>query len=306
MTPFHPMRFYARHDCGRLTRAILSVGLIVLVIGCLSRQQVTFHEMTRPDPASAPRSIAVLPFQNATPQPDLGSFVRQSFYAHLSLRSFRDVELAVVEHVIAEHGLGVDTHWSADQIRVLGDWLGCDAVVIGDVNRFERIYAAIYSQLSIGASVTVYATRTGKKIWSDTYVARLHEGDIPLGPLGLPLSGIRTGLNLHDREIVTAVDKLTRHLAASIPDHGTNRPDKAGYRFELQIGAYLDHQCALDERDRLQKKGYPASVRSEIMPDAIWHRVVVGPYHDENKAIEDRQELESLLSNRPLIRRRPL
>ena len=300
MTIFNPLRPFTRFAPARWAGLILSV---MLVSGCLSRQPVTYQEMSRSDPASTPRSIAVLPFRNRTPQPDLAPLVRKGFYAHLSYRRYRDVELAVVDHVLSEHGLGEDTQWSAEQLRLLGDWLNCDAVVIGEVDHFERLFAAVYSQLSIGARITIYDTRTGRKIWSDSYLTRLHEGDVPLTPLGLPLAGIRTGMNLQDREIITAVDKLTRHLADRLPDHGDNDPHRAGYHYELQIGAYRDHQFALDERDRLQKQGYPASVRSETTPDTIWHRVVVGPYQDEKKALAARQKLEELLATRPLLRR---
>lgn len=302
-----PLLFATCCHCHRWVRLSTTVGLIVLVIGCLSRQHVTYQEMAQLASTDVPQSLAVLPFKNTTSQPDLGPFVRTGLYAHLSYRRFRDVELAVVDRVLTEHGLGVDAQWTAEQIRTLGDWLGCDAVVIGSVDQFERIYAGVYAQLNIGAHVSVHATRTGKKIWSDTHVARLHEGDIPLTPLGLPFSGIRTGLKLHDREIVAVVDLLTRHLAERIPGgHGRHDQDKGGYRYDLQIGAYLDHQRALEKRDLLLAKGYPASVRSETTPDAIWHRVVVGPYQDEEEAITAQAALESLLSTRPMIRREPL
>ncbi len=284
----------------------LTVSLIVLVTGCLSRSPVVYQEMSQLRPSEAPQSIAVLPFQNNTTQPDLDAFVRQSFYAHLSYRRFRDIELVVVDHVLAEHGLGAGTQWTADRIRMLGDWLGCDAVVIGRVDQIERIYTGVYAQLNIGASVNIHSTRSGKKIWTDSHIARLHEGDLPLSPLGIPLSGLRTGLKLHDREIVAVVDKLTRHLAEQIPDHGRNGDAAGKYFYDLQIGAYLDHQHALEERDRLVARGYPASIRSETTSDAIWHRVVVGPYRDEREAIAARTALEDLLSIRPLIRRQPL
>jgi hypothetical protein len=178
--------------------------------------------------------------------------------------------------------------------------------VVGKIDHFERLFAAVYSQLSIGARIEIYATRTGDRIWSDSYVARLHEGDIPLAPLGIPLSGIRTGMNLRDREIITAVDRLTRHLAERLPAGDPAQPSPDTYRFELQIGAYRDHYIALAERDRLKQRGYPATIQSVTTPDAVWHRVVVGPYRDEQKALAVSNELEALLTSRPLLRREPL
>jgi hypothetical protein len=306
MTIIGLLRCFARQHRIRWAGLALAAGMLLAAGGCFTRQPVTYQEMSQSAPDSTPRSIAVLPFQNSTPQPDLGLLVRQGFYAHLSYRRFRDVELVVVDHVLAEHGLDADTDWTPDRIRLLGDWLNCDAIVIGKVDRFERLFAAVYSQLSIGAQIAIYATHTGNRIWSDSYVARLHEGDIPLAPLGIPLSGIRTGMNLHEREIVTAVDKLTRYLAKRLPAGGPSQPSPDTYRFELQTGAYRDHHIALAERDHLKQQGYPADVHSITTPDAIWHRVVVGPYRDEQKALAVSHELETLLTRRPLLRREPL
>ena len=86
----------------------------------------------------------------------IASFTLGLLYAHLSYRRFQDVELVVVDHVLAEHGLDADTEWTADRIRLLGDWLNCDAVVVGKIENciscipVARLKVARCSAVKIG------------------------------------------------------------------------------------------------------------------------------------------------------------
>jgi cell division septation protein DedD len=51
----------------------------------------------------------------------------------------------------------------------------------------------------------------------------------------------------------------------------------------------------VDLRDELDVIGFPAVVHSEKRQETIWHRVMVGPYPDEGKALRVRQQLEDRL-----------
>jgi hypothetical protein len=303
----HVSRFIRAHRWQRVWLTILvAVSVLLLAGGCMSRRQVVYQEMDSPNGVSRPRSIAILPFHNATDTPGLGQMVRQSLYDHLSHRRFKDVELTVVDQALNDPGgIPVDP-LTPDVLRNLGERLGCDAVVTGRVTELERLFMGVYSQLSVGADITIHDTHDGRRLWSDSHVARLHDGGLPLTPLGLPLSGVRSGWNLRDSQIIRAVDELTRALADRIPEPDTPMAVASAVRFELQVGAYLDHELAVDQRDELEAKGFPAAVYSEMQQETIWHRVMVGPYPDEREALRVRQQLEDQLGIRPFLRRQPL
>jgi hypothetical protein len=164
-----------------------------------------------------PKSIAVLPFGNKTEQEDIGEFVRTAFYGHLSAQPYRDIELLEVDRRLRHYHLeNYDTLCDVPPQR-LGRILNTDAVVIGEVTEFQRLYAGLYSQMAVGASITVWDTRTGKKIWSDAHVTRNHEGGIPLALTDLAMIGIRSGLNLTESEKVKTVDELSRYLTSRVP-----------------------------------------------------------------------------------------
>jgi hypothetical protein len=285
---------------------MITLALGVLLTGCISRPQVVYQNMSAVQDGAAPRSVAILPFTNQTDMPDLSRMVREGLYGHFSHRRFQDVELSQVDRVLADNQNLATGAFTPERLRRLGSQLGCDAVVSGTVTEFERLYMGIYSQLSVGADISIFSTQDGRRLWSDRYVARLQDGSLPLTPLGIPLSGVRTGWNLRDSQIVRAVDELTRYLADRIPGPDGAAPVKADWRYELQVGAYLDHQRALEQRDTLAAQGLPAAVHSEMRQATIWHKVTVGPYTNENEALAVRRQLENQLGVRPFLRRLPL
>jgi hypothetical protein len=281
------------------------VGVLGVVDGCFARRQVVYQELAT-KAHKGPLSVAILPFHNQTGASELAPMLRESLYGHLSHRPFQDVELNRVDRALNDGAPRPAVPPELATLRDLGERLGCDAVVIGTVTEFERLYMGVYSQLSLGAEIAIYDTHDGRQLWTDRHVTRLHDGSLPLTPLGIPLSGARSGWNLRDSQIVIAVEDLARTLADRVPGPGQAAAPAAQWQFDLQVGAYLDHQRAVDQRDDLRGRGFPAAVHSETLQETIWHRVTVGPYADELEALRARRQLEAQLGTRPLIRRRPL
>jgi hypothetical protein len=118
-------------------------------------------------------------------------------------------------------------------VRKLGRILGCDAVIFGEVNEFERIFAGIYSQMAVGASISIWDTRTGRKIWEDEYVERDHEGGIPLTVTDVPMIAFRSGMNLRESAKIQAVDELSRQLTKDIPV-----PEIFNYSYSTMADSY--------------------------------------------------------------------
>ena len=164
-----------------------------------------------------PKSIAILPFGNQTEREGLDEFVRATFYGHLAPRPYKDIELHEVDRRLKGYNLMNYDKFNHVSAKRLGRILRCDAVVIGEVTEFQRVYAGVYSQMAVGASITIWDTRSGKKLWSDKHVTRHHEGGIPLAITDLAMLSIRSGLNLRDSEKVKTVDELSRHLVSRLP-----------------------------------------------------------------------------------------
>lgn len=176
--------------------------------------------------SNPPKSIAILPFGNQTDSKDINQFVRTTFYSHLCAKPYQDIELHEIDRKLKVHNLIKQDKLNQQSAKRLGRILGCDAVVIGKVTEYRRLYAGIYSQMAVGAAIDVWDTRSGKQIWSDAHTTRQHEGGIPLALTDIAMIGIRSGLNLTESEKVKTVDELSRYLTSRvpIPDLNGQRP----------------------------------------------------------------------------------
>ena len=202
---------------------LLSVWLFVLSGCAASGQQVRQDTPDALKKVGYPKSLAILPFSNKTDQPGIEKFVRATFYSHMSPYPYRDIELQVIDRTLRRHRLYDSGKLRKTRIKKLGRLLKCEAVVFGEVSEYKRLYAGIYSQMAVGASVEMWDTRTGRKIWSETHVTRRHEGGIPLTLTDIPMIGIRSGMNLTETAKVQTVDDLSRQLTGRIPVPGLSR-----------------------------------------------------------------------------------
>jgi hypothetical protein len=200
------------------TKYVLVVLCLIAIIGCAARKPNLDQELARAVTQNHyPRSIAVLPFGNKTEVDGIEDFVRVTFYSHLCAHPYKDIELQIVDQKLRQHTITDYDKLSKVPVRKLGRILGCDAVVFGEVIEFEKFFAGIYSQMAVGASITIWDTRTGRKIWADEHIERNHEGGIPLTLTDIPMITIRSGLNMRDDAKIEVVDDMSRYLTRNIP-----------------------------------------------------------------------------------------
>lgn len=287
-------------------KIVLTVAGILFLAGCaFSKPTVS----SRPLPVAVangdfPLSVAVLPFMNFTDTEGIAEMVRVNFYSHVSALPYRDIELDAVDARLRQFGLADREAIAKTPVKKLGRLLGCDAVIFGSVFEFGRMFAGLYSTMSVGASIHVWDTRTGRKIWSERHIARDHEGGVPLTLLDIPMITLRTGFNLRNATKIKAVDELTRELAANLP-----RPrsitigygDSSKRKYELQAGAFFESDRANQFKDTLKRNGYPAFVRRNNDDRGVWHRVIVGPYRNREKALQVQMRIRETLGAECLL-----
>jgi hypothetical protein len=197
---------------------LLVLTAILTLAGCAAKKIDLTQELARKvEYNKHPKSIAILPFDNQTEVDGIDDFVRVTFYSHLSALPYEDIELHIVDKTLVEHRISSYKKLRKTRIKKLGRILECDAVVFGEVTKFERIFAGIYSQLAVGLSIKIWDTRTGRMIWSDENIERSHEGGLPLTLTDIPLITLKAGLNLRDTIKIRAVDELSRYLTGRVP-----------------------------------------------------------------------------------------
>lgn len=280
----------------------LAIALLLTVAAC--RPDRVAPPPPKPDPVhglSTPR-IAILPFRDQTGEAGIAYLMRVSLYSHLSVRPFRDIELSVVDTRL--EGAGNDP-LAIHPVPELGRQVGADLVLTGDTLLFHRVYAGVYSQMSIEAAIQLWDTDTGRQIWSDRRRIDSHEGGLPLNILEIPLIGVRSGYHLRDRNKIRIVDELARYLAGRVPMPESAARPPSTKRFELQVHAFSERVRAEDTLHGLREQGYPAYLQSSTVGNRRWHRVILGPYERREEAEDTRDRLPRDLSRGAFVRELP-
>ena len=113
-----------------------------------------------------PRSVAVLPFVDLSKSKEGFDVVRRGFYNHFSSLPFTDMEIYRIDSLLKKAGLTDAEAIRKTSPQELGRILGVDAVVFGEISNFDKLFLVIYSQVSVGAEIKMYDTKTGNFLWS--------------------------------------------------------------------------------------------------------------------------------------------
>ncbi len=174
-----------------------------------------------------PVSIAVLPFhysgsksysiERAGENP--AEIVRRGMYNHVSSLPFSDLEIYDIDRRLKNAGL---TDFASirsmlqENPRRMKSLLGVDAVVLGEVTHFDRIFLGIYSQVAVGCEVRMLDLASGELLWRAKQVSRAHAGGLSMNPIGLALATVASVWNLRESEMLGQTDELFREVISTI------------------------------------------------------------------------------------------
>lgn len=174
---------------------------------------------TEPSPKiELPTIIAVMPFQNKTGTPGAEERVRKEFYNLFVSKPYVDIELAVIDEKIVRLERETGRRIFDLKPQEICQAIGCDGLIFGNVTSYEKVYAALYSQLSATAEVWMVDAKTGKEVVHFQESVNYYEGDIPLTPLGAIMTALSTAANVRELQEVRMVNELAYKLTQKIPD----------------------------------------------------------------------------------------
>ncbi len=254
-----------------------------------------------------PLTVAVLPFTDVSQSQAGAQAVRRGFYNHFSSLPFRDMELWRVDDLLKKAGLTDPQAINQMPARDLGRILGTDAVVYGEISNFDKLFAVVYSQVSVGAKLRMYDARSGELLWTGEHVVRIHEGGISTNPIGLVATVIATAMNVRDIQLLRACDDLFRGMVKTIPaptiaeakrpptitllvQDTKNLPKKAGDEIRVviqgtpkmqayfQIGEYRKH---IDMQEQPQEPGVYLGIYRVVPGDNVRKAVITGYLSDD-------------------------
>lgn len=298
MALFRPVSF-------RFLAACLLPFLLVSLSGCAGTKPPVSSQglHTALARGNCPRTVAVLPFNDHTGTEGLAELVRVNLLGRFSALPYRDVERDLVDRRLAAQGIRDQKTLYQTPVQRLGRLLGADALLYGDVVEFQRVFVGVYTRLKVTVGIQIWDARNGRKLWADEYTGTSQEGGVPLSLLDLPMITVRSGFHLSDEVKLQVVDEAVRNLVDRLPRPGTVVAEAAS-RYELQAGAFSAPERARELRNQLQARGFSAFIRRNVDDRGLWHRVLVGPFPDQESALAAGREIEAKVGARCFIARR--
>jgi hypothetical protein len=263
------------------------------------------YEISEKITKNPPRSVAILPFVNRTDSDQAFEVVRRTFYNHFSSLRYTDLELYQIDALLGEANLGDAEALSHSSPKQLGDILGTDAVIYGEVTHYKRVYVGLYSQVAVGSRLRMIDTKTGELLWKGEHVARKHQGGVSTSPVGLILTAISTAMNVREVELFRTSDDLFRTMVQAIPSptigearrppkitilvqDAVGKPRKAGEIIRVAMEGDPRMQAAFEigdfKRNILMREGSPGSYVGEykVIPgDNVERAIITGRMTDD-------------------------
>jgi hypothetical protein len=135
----------------------------------------------------------------------LPTMLQRSLEAHARMR-FEDLDIAVTASKSGE-----------DQVQAALD--GCTYLLTADLIEDNEIYSVFWSRRQVGVELRLAAVESDQTVWSARHVDSRNEASVPLDPVSLVVSVVRTQDFASDRDILPSmIDDVMRHLFATFPD----------------------------------------------------------------------------------------
>jgi hypothetical protein len=173
------------------------------------------YEIGRQFARTPPSCIAILPFAVAVGEDGAwrrAKEVRRAVYAHLAPLPPRDVELAWIDRVVETMSAAARRNYA-----LLGNRLGCDALLLGTLLESRERYLALYSEIVIGAELELVRASDGEVLWQARHIASSRGGALPVSPLGAVEGLVSAASTLLGEERERVTGDLARRLVHALP-----------------------------------------------------------------------------------------
>jgi len=201
----------------------IAISLVLFIVfasvSCALRMLENPPAPTVLEEEKLPYKVAILPFENKTSNPEAGRIVRKMFYNFFSSLNYRDLEPYVIDENLKANHLYADiTGGMKVSPQKLGQLLGVDAVIYGEVISLGKIYALVYSDNQAGLKARMVRCSNAKPVWELEHTIHLEEGDVPLTPIGLAATIFKTALSHNQATHMKAASALCMQMIATIPN----------------------------------------------------------------------------------------
>ena len=203
-----------------------AIGILTILSLTLGANSCALKNMLLPPPKPAvleeerlPHKVAIMPFVNKTSNPEAGSIVRKMFYNFFSSLNYLDLEPFVIDDNLKRNEL-YQSVLSGEAVTTarLGQLLGVDAVIYGEVLNLGKTYALVYSDNAAGLKAKMVRCDNEQVIWELEHHVRIQEGDVPLSLTGLAAAIVKTAISHQKASSLQSAAELSMQMVATIPN----------------------------------------------------------------------------------------
>ncbi len=134
------------------------LAIIILGFNCA--------HMRRNDPANPIRKVAVLPLVNNTSDMDGPELVRKGFNKLVRNRYYEVMGIPQIDEILRDKmGITLGGQLSLTNAQKLGEELGVDGVIYGEVLDYNYTITGFYNSKIVRAKFKLVSTKTGNTVW---------------------------------------------------------------------------------------------------------------------------------------------
>jgi len=215
-----------------LKRCRFAAGLCIIILIAAGTSSCALR-ILQPGPSPSvleenqlPSKVAILPFVNKTSTPEAGTLVRRMFYNFFGSLNYQDLEPFVIDDNLRTNALYADVIAGKNVApQKLGQLLGVDAVIYGEVTSLGKIFALVYADNQAGLKARMVRCDTGQTVWELEHTIHIEQGEVPISPLGLAAAVFKTALSHTMASHMKAAAELCMQMVATIPNPpGVSQP----------------------------------------------------------------------------------
>ena len=210
-------------DPGTIKNLIITISFGLIIgfgsFSCALRILESAPAPTVNEEEKLPYKVAILPFVNQTPNPEAGTILRKMFYNFFGSLNYQDLEPYVIDENLKANHLYADvTGGKKVSPKKLGQLLGVDAVIYGEVISLGKTYALVYSDNRAGLKARMVRCSNAKPVWELEHNIHIEEGSVPLSPIGLAATIFKTALSHSQSTHMKAASELCMQMIATVPN----------------------------------------------------------------------------------------
>lgn len=137
------------------------LGCVLVLSGCTIKPKFLASDYV------PPRSIALLPMGNQTNDMDGPEVVRNMMFKYLPRRGYYSIPIDRIDEILKKNGITQGGQLYAITPEKLGQELGVDALMYGELLEFGTLNIGFYRRKQVEASFKIVDAGTGKVLWED-------------------------------------------------------------------------------------------------------------------------------------------